>query len=230
MCAKEHDGICLSKQYSKTIEILLWQCVKNHEWKASFHEIKKGSWCPTCARDNLRKYSISDCQKLASKYFGSCLSQEYKNTKTKLLWMCELGHKWTATLGNIKDNGSWCPECSQSYGERKFREIIESLTGHKFPKVRPIWLLNKSGNRMEIDGFCSKLKIGFEYQGRQHLEFIPYWHKRKARYEKQKRSDLLKKSLLENFNIKMLYPTCEIKPSEFKQFIIDDLPSPLSMF
>ena len=43
---------------------------------------------------------------------GKCLSTEYKNNKTHLKWQCGKNHKsWFATLSNVKDNNSWCPEC-----------------------------------------------------------------------------------------------------------------------
>lgn len=217
--ASRKNGLCLSLEYKTTIDNLIWECSYGHRWESCFHEIKRGSWCPVCSHNEHRQYSIEDCQFEASKKFGECISEEYTNTKAKLLWKCEFGHIWSATFGNIKDNGSWCPECSQSYGEKKFREVIENLTGHKFPKVRPSWLLNEFGNRMEIDGFCADLKVGFEYQGRQHLEFIPYWHKRPEKYEKQCECDKLKNEILNTLGIKMLYPTYKLKPIEFEDFI-----------
>ena len=41
---------------------------------------------------------------------GECLSNEYKNSDTKLKWRCSLGHEWEAKPSNIKI-GKWCPEC-----------------------------------------------------------------------------------------------------------------------
>jgi hypothetical protein len=226
--AKPKCGKCLSDNYHSTSDILEWQCDKGHVWNSNFHEIKKGHWCPICANENKRIYNIKYCQELAAKHFGKCISEEYKDTKTKLTWVCELGHIWDATLGNVKDNGSWCPECSQSYGENKFREVIENISGYKFPKVRPCWLLNRRGNRMEIDGFCLELNIGFEYQGRQHSEFITHWHKRKKVFNQQQDSDALKKKILESRGIQMLYPTHELKPSQFEKFIVDKIPMMVS--
>ena len=221
--AKQIGGICLSEVYEKTIDVLKWKCEKGHVWQATFHDIKKGTWCPDCATEKKRVYDIDYCKKLASKLFGECISEEYRDTKTKLHWRCELGHTWDATLGNVKDNESWCPQCSQSYGESKFREVIEKITGCEFPKTRPSWLLNERGNRMEIDGFCSKLKIGFEYQGRQHLEFIPHWHKKILKFNEQQKADSIKRKILDDRGIKMIYPTYKLKPYQFEDFIKNEI-------
>ena len=43
---------------------------------------------------------------------GSCLSDTYRNIWTPLRWRCARGHEWSASLGSVKDKGSWCPTCS----------------------------------------------------------------------------------------------------------------------
>ncbi len=42
---------------------------------------------------------------------GNCLSREYINSKSKLLWECKNAHQWQATPEEIFGNGSWCPQC-----------------------------------------------------------------------------------------------------------------------
>jgi hypothetical protein len=74
---------------------------------------------------------------------------------------------------------------------------------------------------MEIDGYCEELQMGFEYQGKQHLEFIPHWHKRKQRFLEQQKNDNLKKEILEDKGVVMLYPTYQLKPMDFEQYILE---------
>lgn len=59
------------------------------------------------------KYTIEDMQTLAEERGGKCLSENYFNSHTKLIWKCKYGHVWKATPINIK-RGSWCP-----LGEKK---------------------------------------------------------------------------------------------------------------
>ena len=47
---------------------------------------------------------------------GFCLSKNYINNRTALLWQCSEGHQWRAkpyaVLGAGRAPGSWCPECA----------------------------------------------------------------------------------------------------------------------
>ena len=49
---------------------------------------------------------------LAKKRNGECLSTEYINAHTKLLWKCADGHEWEAKPNNIQQ-GKWCPICAR---------------------------------------------------------------------------------------------------------------------
>ena len=44
---------CLSKKFINNKSILLWRCSKEHEWNATFNNIKNNTWCPCCATNNL---------------------------------------------------------------------------------------------------------------------------------------------------------------------------------
>jgi hypothetical protein len=55
---------------------------------------------------------LSTFQALASEWGGECLSTEYINQSTKLLFQCANGHQWLAMPSNVYHRGSWCPHCS----------------------------------------------------------------------------------------------------------------------
>jgi len=65
--------------------------------------------CSFCLGTNYN-ISIETANKLAGNMGGKCLSIDYKNNHSKLLWECELGHQWNAKFNSIQ-NGTWCPEC-----------------------------------------------------------------------------------------------------------------------
>jgi hypothetical protein len=48
--AKSHGGECLSKIYINNYTSLKWRCGIKHIWYTTAHHIRRGSWCPTCAR------------------------------------------------------------------------------------------------------------------------------------------------------------------------------------
>jgi len=46
--AKLREGECLSNKYINVFHNLKWKCNKGHEWKAAFHNVESGNWCPIC--------------------------------------------------------------------------------------------------------------------------------------------------------------------------------------
>lgn len=107
--ATERGGKCLSNTYVNNTTKLSWECDKGHQWEATPHDIKGTSWCPTCY--GVFRLSLADMKKLARKNKGKCLSLDYINSSTKLLWECSKGHQWRATPNTI-NKGSWCPTCA----------------------------------------------------------------------------------------------------------------------
>jgi len=39
---------------------------------------------------------------------GKCLSKQYRNGRTKLIWECDKGHKFEKSPSEVK-KGRWCP-------------------------------------------------------------------------------------------------------------------------
>ncbi|MFS0558880.1 zinc-ribbon domain-containing protein [Brevibacillus sp. 179-C9.3 HS] len=109
--AEERGGKCLSTIYYTDMP-LKWQCAKGHEWEALSHNVKKGQWCRKCSGH--QKLSITEMREIAISRGGECLSDQYKDNKTKLRWKCSKGHEWEATPNNIKSKGHWCPICSRN--------------------------------------------------------------------------------------------------------------------
>jgi hypothetical protein len=107
--AKEQGGKCLSQEYVNNYTKLLWECAEGHQWEAIPSNIKRAHWCPVCAE--CKKLTLQEMQMLARKRGGKCLSQEYINNYTKLLWECAEGHQWEAIPNSINE-GHWCPICA----------------------------------------------------------------------------------------------------------------------
>jgi len=227
--AKIHGGRCLSKKYINTKTHLDWQCNEGHIWSAIPLNIKRGSWCPKCAiKLNARrkiKLSIEDMQNLAKERGGECLSKKYLGLQKKLTWQCSDGHIWKATPGKIRF-GRWCPECSVGLGERICRTFFEQVFNRRFPKSKPVWLVNKDGNQMELDGYCEKLKLAFEHQGRQHYNHVEFFHSENE-FKKRQKDDEEKIKLCKEHNIVLIQVPAipdKLKLNEIKSFIIKKSP------
>jgi hypothetical protein len=108
--ARQKGGECLSGEYINSLTKLDWRCSAGHEWAAVPGSIKSGTWCPHCAFTFL---NIEDLDKHAEALGGKCISREFVNTKTNMLWECQEEHRWLATSSSVVGKRkSWCPVCS----------------------------------------------------------------------------------------------------------------------
>jgi len=110
--AASRGGRCLSTHYVNTNTHLEWECAEGHRWLAIPNNVKCGAWCRTCAHASQRG-SLAGLQRIASARGGRCLSTEYVNNRTHLLWECAEGHRWHAVPASVK-NGTWCSICAKA--------------------------------------------------------------------------------------------------------------------
>ena len=200
-------GKCLSTEYINTQTYMEWKCKEESHpsWLANFKSVKHGNtWCAVCAGNKL---TLKECQDLAISKGGKCLSTEYINAHISMEWKCkEESHpSWLAIFKSVKHGNTWCPDCSKSRSEKLCREILEEYTGLSFTSIRPNWLKNSvSGNNLELDGFCEDLRLAFEYQGKQHYEYIHHFHRKEGDFERQQDRDKLKLDLCKKHDIDVL--------------------------
>jgi hypothetical protein len=112
--AAKLGGVCLSDTYTNSKTPLLWRCEAGHEWSAPFRNVRtNGTWCPRCARRGQPPLALADAQSAAVELGGVCLSDTYSNCMTPLLWRCAAGHEWSSSLRNVRNCGTWCPQCAR---------------------------------------------------------------------------------------------------------------------
>lgn len=113
--ARSRGGECLSTEMTTVDVLLSWRCARGHEWDATAASVvSAGTWCEACARQRVgisQRCTLSEMQEVAASRGGECLSLEYLDNQTHLLWRCKEGHQWSATPNNIK-RGKWCPYCA----------------------------------------------------------------------------------------------------------------------
>ncbi len=127
--AKARGGKCLADKYVDARTPIPWECAEKHKWDARPSDIKRGGWCPECAktkRVEARKLGIERMRQIARERGGKCLSGTYVNNKTKLLWECTERHRWEATPDSIK-RGSWCRICGWKKGADARKLGIEEM-------------------------------------------------------------------------------------------------------
>lgn len=112
-----------------------------------------------------------------------------------------------------------------SKGETECRRAIEHLTGKKFPKARPKFMLNDvSGHNLELDCYNDELKFAVEYNGEQHYKYIPYFHTSKDAFYNLKYRDDMKQRLCDQNGITLIIVPYTIKHDEIENYIRKHLP------
>ncbi|MEX2142942.1 MAG: zinc-ribbon domain-containing protein [Pirellulales bacterium] len=129
---------------------------------------------------------------------GHCLSKVYVNSKTPLEWKCGEGHTWEAAPANVKNQEQWCPHCNLYLAEEKCRYVIERLVGVDFPKTSKVL-----PDRLELDGFNSKLDLAFEYHGEHHYRALPLFGG-KAAFRRRRTLDRRKRVLCRAAGIRLI--------------------------
>lgn len=107
-----------------------------------------------------------------------------------------------------------------SRGEMECKRAVESITGKTFTKCRPSFLRNSvTESNLELDCYNDELKIAVEYNGEQHYNFIPYFHKTKDAFYNIKYRDEIKKRLCFENAIRLIVVPYDVKLCEIESFI-----------
>ena len=99
------------------------------------HYVDPYKTCTECMSKRKQKsnkrLSLKQCQKMAEFKGGLCLSDEYKNNRTKMNWKCSNGHEWEANMDNIKNKNQWCPHCAKKapLNLKQCQNLAESKNG-----------------------------------------------------------------------------------------------------
>lgn len=90
--------------------------------------------------------------------------------------------------------------------ENKIRRILQNHFGYEFRKVRPQFLKSEITNKcLELDMFCENLNLAVEYQGQQHTNYIPFFHKRgEKQFQEQLIRDHMKFVKCKQNNVKLV--------------------------
>ena len=113
----------------------------------------------------------------------------------------------------------------ESKGEAICRHVLEDIYGDQFIRVRPDFLYyEKSNCNLELDGWCHKLKIGFEYNGSQHYRYNKYFHKNEQDLYKQVERDNWKFNKMNELGYYLITIPYTVPHSRIRQYIDYYLP------
>lgn len=99
----------LSDEYINAHHKLKYQCDKGHNHFITWNHWRDGHRCPFC--DGQAKLPIEKVKYLFEENGYVLLSNDYKNSHTKLYYICPKGHKGSVTLTNWL-KGTRCSKCA----------------------------------------------------------------------------------------------------------------------
>ncbi|HVI39744.1 MAG TPA: hypothetical protein VM577_03715, partial [Anaerovoracaceae bacterium] len=149
----------------------------NHTWQASYDSVvHKKSWCPHCNGIPFVKLidGLERAQQYATVRGGLCLSTEFVDVKSPMLWKCSNPEhqQWHSSYTSVVTKQHWCPQCSNAnnVSEQRAISLIDHLLGTHLVKAKPHWNINPdTGRKLELDGYDKKKKIAVEFQGEHHF-------------------------------------------------------------
>lgn len=108
--------------------------------------------------------------------------------------------------------------------EEQCRKIFETIFLDTFPDVRPDWLQNPvTGANLELDGYCEKLMLAFEYDGKQHDTYTPHFHTNKRALEYQQEKDAHKDKVCLERGIDLIRIPHTVRFVDLKDYIEEEL-------
>ena len=92
-----------------------WKCNLGHIWRATLDSrVHRKSGCPVCANKIIQK-GLNDLltthPHIANQASGWDPSSIFAGSHKKLLWQCEFGHEWRASVVVRTSKNSGCPTC-----------------------------------------------------------------------------------------------------------------------
>ena len=150
-------------------------------------------------------------------------------TKKEGTWSKKKIHEQLIIPGDDLKNESYFNRLTKpdSSGETECRRVLQKIFKKPFKKERPDFLKNYvtgGTHNLELDCFNSSLKIAVEYQGRQHYEYVPFFHNNsKIVFENGKYRDEMKRRLCSDNGIKLIEVPYFIKNNDIEEFITQKL-------
>jgi len=221
--AIQKEGKCLETKYKNIRTEMKWECKEGHQFTRTPGRIRQGAWCRRCAYGTDRLEN--EFYEVVYEKGGKIIDGQYQNAYSEFTIECKEGHQWISRPHTLKDQNTWCKQCSAYLNEKRTRKVFELLFGVKFPTKRPKWLLNKKGNKLELDGYNRQLGLAFEYNGIQHYEFLDkkFFHKNEEEFIKQQRHDDIKKKLCNDKGITLIIVPYTVNMKNMHSFIVQEL-------
>ena len=118
------------------------------------------------------------------------------------------------------------PPPRESAGEKECRRVLQRIFRKPFPSRRPDFLRNPvtGGNfNLELDCYNAELALAVEYNGRQHYEYTPHFHRNKEHFLNQKYRDDMKRRITNQNRVVLIEVPYTVKVPKIQSFLVQEL-------
>lgn len=170
--AHNKNGVCLSTNYKNSKTKLKFKCKNNHKFTLESASVINKSWCRKCYYNEQHEKTDKKIKEVVESKGGKILKiiKDKKHKKVKI--KCKNKHTWTVRAVCITHYNYWCDKCKINKTEEFCKNLFEAMFNEKFIKIRPSWLKSTKNRNLELDGYCEKLNLAFEYNGIRHFKKI----------------------------------------------------------
>lgn len=218
---------------AKSNKKVWWKCSKenDHEWESTISNKTRDSThmgCNCCAG---KKVVLSNCLSTTHPE----ISKKFHPTKNlpltpfdvtfgsdkKVWWQCDKNenHEWSATIIKVTTGNTDCPDCNDSHGERKIKNILNEMNIHY--EIEKKFDDCKHKQKLPFDFYIPKYNILIEYDGEQHFRPIKIFGGI-TKFNKTKEMDKIKTEYATKNNIPLLrisYTRFDFIEEEIKCFL-----------
>jgi len=213
--------------YSKVNYINSWTkiiiiCPEHGEFEQTPNNHLKGQRCGLCHGNiNLSKEEFIEKAIAIHDYKYDYDKVEYINNSTKVTIICpKHGEFEQIPKNHLAPQG--CPICKSSKGELAILGILEKYNINYKREYRIV----DEKYLLYYDFYLPDHNVLIEFHGRQHYEFIPYFHKTLEGFNEAKKRDLFKIWLAKEKHIKLI----EFNHKQFKHMTKEQFEKMLVLF
>ena len=182
-----------NEDYKNSSSKIRINCPKHGEFSQDVTSHKHGQGCPKCGRERISEFLTTPWEEVL-KSFRQTHKDEYEYTpdtynllETPMEMFCKKHGRFEQTPKNHR-NGSGCPICKSSRGEKEIEFLLRDLNieyehQKKFPKLSMYY---------RFDFYIPSINTIVEYNGSQHYEPVKHFGGLKS-FKNTQRRDMIKK-------------------------------------
>lgn len=197
-------------EYKDNKTKIRYVCSCGHESTCSLNDFlrhtKNKLLCPACNSKKVHLHQTKSIDEIKDMFFASgcqLLSKKYTGNRQKLNYIASCGHQSIITFNDFSQgHGIECPHCARN---RLSERTIESILISHFKSVEHEYKISyDDGSYGFLDFFIPSENTAIEFNGRQHYEWIPYFHHSISDFSSQQKRDAKKREYCMSHKIRLI--------------------------